>query len=126
MPLRNALHRTHLDIRPRPRSQSVAVLVPVFFLALIAAHVFDLASFLVMTERHGMAAEANPIVVALAAEIGLGGLTVVKIASVLIGGSVFVMLAHGRRRKLAMGVVMFGVAAGLVGGLSNVATIYAY
>lgn len=100
--------------------------VPLFFLALIAAHLFDLVSFMVMTERHGLAAEANPVVVLLAQEIGLAGLTVAKIASVLIGGSVFVMLAHGRRRKLAMAVVLFGVAAGLVGGLTNVATIYAY
>ena len=101
-------------------------MVPLFFVALIAAHFFDLASFVVMTQRHGMGAEANPIVVALAGQLGLGGLTVVKIASVLIGGSVFVMLAHGRRRRLGMAVVLFGVAAGLVGGLSNVATIYAY
>lgn len=100
--------------------------MPVFFLALIAAHLFDLVSFVVMTERHGMAAEANPIVVMLAEQIGIGGLTVAKIASVLVGGSVFVMLAHGRRRRLAVGVVLFGVAAGMVGGLSNVATIYAY
>ena len=100
--------------------------VPLFFLALIAAHTFDLFSFIVMTERHGMSAEANPIVVMLADSIGLGGLTVAKIASVLVGGSVFVMLAHGKRRRLAIGVVTFGVGAGLVGGLSNVATIYAY
>jgi hypothetical protein len=64
--------------------------------------------------------------VMLAEQIGVGGLTVVKIASVLIGGSVFVMLAYGQRRRLAMGVVLFGVAAGLVGGLTNLATIYAY
>ena len=97
--------------------------MPVFFIALIAAHMFDLVSFVVMTERHGMAAEANPIVVMLEQQIGIAGLTVAKIASVLVGGSVFVMLARHRRR-LAMGVVLFGVCAGLVGGLSNVATIY--
>lgn len=96
--------------------------MPVFFLALIAAHLFDLVSFVVMTERHGMAAEANPIVVMLEEQIGLAGLTVAKIASVLIGGSIFVMLARNRRR-LAIGVVLFGVCAGMVGGLSNLATI---
>ena len=100
--------------------------VPLFFVALIVAHAFDLASFVVMTERHGMGAEANPIVVMLADSIGLGGLTVAKIASVLVGGTVFVTLAHGKRRRLAIGVVTFGVGAGLVGGLTTLATIYAY
>lgn len=99
--------------------------MPVFFIALIAAHLFDLVSFVVMTDRHGMAAEANPIVVVLEQQIGLAGLTVAKIASVLIGGSVFVLLARHRPR-LAMGVVLFGVCAGLLGGLTNVATIYAF
>ncbi|MDQ3937727.1 MAG: hypothetical protein M3253_03495 [Chloroflexota bacterium] len=100
--------------------------VPAFFIVLLAAHLFDLLSFLVMTDRLGMAAEANPIVVLLAESVGLPGLTVAKLASVVIGGSVFVMLARGRRRRLAMAVLTFGVGAGLVGGLTNVATIYAY
>jgi hypothetical protein len=125
LPARNAQHRTHLDTSAARPGQSSAM-VPLFFLALIAAHAFDLVSFIVMTDRHGMGAEANPVVVMLAEQIGVGGLTVVKIASVLIGGSVFVMLAYGQRRRLAMGVVLFGVAAGLVGGLTNLATIYAY
>lgn len=100
--------------------------MPIFFIALIAAHAFDLFSFMVMTDRLGMAAEANPIVVALAGEVGMPGLTLAKVASVLIGGSVFVLLVRGHRRRLAIGVVLFGVCAGLVGGLSNVATMYAY
>jgi hypothetical protein len=102
------------------------VFVPAFFVALVAAHLFDLVSFIAMTARHGIDAEANPVVVVLAEQVGLPGLTVAKLASVIIGGSVFVLLARGQRRKLAMGVVMFGVGAGLVGGFSNLATLYAY
>jgi hypothetical protein len=90
--------------------------------ALVAAHLFDLASFLVMTARHGLAAEANPIVVALAEAHGVAGLTVVKLASVTFVASTFVVIAP-RRRRLAMTIVIIGIAAGLVGGLTNVATI---
>jgi len=100
--------------------------VPVFFIALVAAHLFDLLSFVAMTERLGMAAEANPVVVLIADSVGLLGLTIAKVASVVIGGSVFVLLARGPRRRLAIGVVLFGVGGGLLGGFSNLATIYAY
>lgn len=52
------------------------------FALLVAAQIFDYASFLVMTARHGL----------------------------------------GRRRWLGRAVLSVGVAAGLVGGISNVAT----
>jgi hypothetical protein len=100
--------------------------VPVFIVALVAAHLFDLLSFVVMTDRLGMGAEANPLVVMLEASVGLPGLTLAKLASLALGGTVFVLLARDRRHRLAMAVVLFGVGAGLVGGLSNVATLYAY
>lgn len=61
------------------------------FAALAAAHLFDFVSFIVMTGRHGLAAELNPIVVALAEGYGLPGLTVAKIAAVLLLGSVFLV-----------------------------------
>jgi hypothetical protein len=100
--------------------------VPIFFAALVATHLFDFVSFLLMTARHGLDAEANPVVVLLAEQVGLPGLTVAKLASVVIGGSVFVLLVRGRRPRLALTVVMFGVVSGLLGGLSNLATIYAH
>jgi hypothetical protein len=101
------------------------VFVPFSLAILMAAHLFDLLSFLVMTELHGMEAEANPIVVLLHQEMGLPGLTLVKLAAVVFGGAVFVFLAP-QRRRLATAVILYGIAAGMVGGLSNVATIYAY
>ncbi|MDP8904654.1 MAG: hypothetical protein M3N29_04955 [Chloroflexota bacterium] len=89
--------------------------------ALVLAHLFDLVSFLEMIGRHGLAAEANPLVVVLHDQIGLPGLTFAKAVSVAIGATVFVLLAP-QRRRLAMTVLMFGIGAGLLGGVSNVAT----
>lgn len=99
--------------------------VPVAFAVLLIAHLFDWASFVVMTSLHGLEAEANPIVVFLAQEVGLPGLTVVKLAVVVFGGAVFAVLAP-QRRRLATALIIYGIAAGLVGGVSNVATIYAF
>jgi hypothetical protein len=94
--------------------------VAIAFLAL--AHFFDLASFVVMTGRHGLAAEANPLVANLAQQLGLPGLTAAKILAVVLGSCVFIVLAP-QHRRLAMTVLVFGVLAGLVGGLTNVASI---
>ena len=42
-------------------------------IVLVAAHAFDYFSFLVMTAKHGMAAELNPIVVTLAQRVRAAG-----------------------------------------------------
>jgi hypothetical protein len=99
-------------------------LVPhAILLAVLAlAHLFDYTSFLVMIERHGLAAEANPVVVILAEQVGLAGLTIAKIVTVAFAAALMIRIAP-RRRKLAMGVLLFGISAGLVGGISNVATL---
>ncbi len=89
--------------------------------ALVAAHLFDLASFVVMTGRHGLTAELNPIVVMLAEGYGLPGLTIAKIASVVLLGTVVVVLSP-KRRRLASSVLVIGISAGLLGGISNVAS----
>jgi hypothetical protein len=117
--------RLHLDIWARGPDNRAIVFIPVALALLAAAHLFDLVSFVVMTNMHGLAAEANPIVVLLAQEVGLPGLTVAKIAAVAFGGAVFVVLAP-HRRKLAAAVVIYGILVGFVGGFSNVLTIYAW
>lgn len=89
---------------------------------LALAHAFDYASFLVMVERHGLAAEANPIVVEIALFAGLPGLTLAKVLTVGFA-SLLLLLIIPHRRKLAMGLLTFGICAGLVGGISNVATL---
>ena len=89
---------------------------------LAVAHLSDFSSFLVMTDRHGLAAELNPIVVALAQDFGLPGLTLAKFASVLLLGTV-VMLLTPKHRKLATTVLVIGITTGLLGGVSNIASI---
>lgn len=89
---------------------------------LIAAHVFDYVSFLVMTARHGLAAELNPIVVRLAEDFGLPGLTFAKVASVVFLATVALVIAS-QRRRLAGAVLTIGIAAGTIGGFSNIASI---
>jgi hypothetical protein len=97
------------------------VFVAVAIGALVLAHLFDLLSFVEMIGRHGLDAELNPLVVYLHGIVGVPGLAMAKAISVGIGASVFVILAPHRRR-LAMSVLLFGVGAGLLGGVSNVAT----
>ena len=89
---------------------------------LALAHLFDYTSFLVMVGRHGLAAEANPIVVMLAQQAGLPGLTLAKVLTVGFAAMLMVALAP-KRKRLAMGLLVFGIGAGLVGGISNVATL---
>jgi len=92
------------------------------FAVLALAHFFDWASFLVMIGRHGLAAEANPIVVQVFEETGIPGVTIAKVATVAFA-SVLALIILPRRRRLAMGLVSFGVMAGLFGGLTNVLTL---
>jgi hypothetical protein len=89
---------------------------------LVAAHAFDYFSFLVMTAKHGLAAELNPIVVVLAEQFGLPGLTIAKVASVVFLASV-ALLISSQRRRMAGTIVFIGITVGMVGGLSNIATI---
>ena len=96
--------------------------VPVAIAVLAAAHLFDLLSFVVMTDRHGLQAEANPVVYRLAELAGLPGLTLAKLFAVILGASVFMVLAP-KRPKLASAVLFFGIAAGVIGGITNVASI---
>ena len=88
---------------------------------LAIAHFFDWATFLVMMSRHGLEAEANPIVVRIAEAAGIPGLTLAKIATVALASGLMLLIAP-RRPKLAYALLGFGVLAGLVGGFSNIAS----
>lgn len=96
--------------------------LPAALVILALSHFFDWASFLVMIARHGIGAEANPIVVALVEETGVPGVTVAKLATVAFAALLAVLIAP-KRRRMAMVLLTFGVVAGLVGGFSNIATI---
>jgi Domain of unknown function (DUF5658) len=95
----------------------------VFAIGILAlAQFFDYATFLMLVSGHGLVAEANPIVVRIAQTSGIPGLTLAKIATVAFAAVLMVLIAP-RRPKLAYALVVFGVAAGLLGGISNVASM---
>jgi hypothetical protein len=92
-------------------------------LLLAVAHAFDYLSFLGMIGEHGLAAEANPVVLRVTSELGLPGLTLGKLAVVTMASATVVLLRR-RNTRLATAVVAFSVLAGVFGGLSNVACSY--
>lgn len=96
--------------------------LPAALAVLALAHLLDWASFLVMIARHGLRAEANPIVVTLVEATGVPGVTLAKLATVAFAAGLAVLIAP-RRRRMAMVLLSFGVVAGLVGGISNLATL---
>ena len=95
--------------------------------ALFAAQFFDLGTFSLMVDRHGVAAEVNPIVAQGFADWGMVLVVVAKLALVLLVGSVVVLLAgHPTRREslgLAAVVTVAAVVAGFTGGVSNLAAL---
>jgi hypothetical protein len=97
--------------------------LPIAALSLLAmAHLFDFATFLVMTSRHGLAAEINPVVIKVAQEYGLPGLTIAKAATVILLSVSVILLARTDRRKSASVLLLIGIAAGIFGGLTNIAS----
>ena len=90
--------------------------------ALIAAHAFDLATFFAMVVRHGLEAELNPFVQRLTTTLGVPGALLGKGALVVYLIAVVAVIA-ARRPRLAVALTVVGTFAGLVGGISNVATI---
>lgn len=89
---------------------------------LAAAQLFDYVSFMVMIERHGLAAELNPIVVTIHQNVGMIGLTVTKAAAVVFLAATATLLMP-RRPMVAFGVLIVGIILGVAGGVSNVLTL---
>ena len=67
--------------------------------ALFAAQFFDLGTFSLMVDRHGVAAEANPIVAQGFADWGIALVIVAKLALVVLVGSIVVLLAGRPTRR---------------------------
>ncbi len=91
-------------------------------LALASAQLFDLISFLVLVGQHGLAAELNPLVVRLATQFDLVAVAIAKLVLLAYVACTIAVLAR-RRPRLAGLVNMAGVAAGTLGGFSNILTI---
>ncbi len=95
--------------------------MPLVAAALIAAHVFDLATFVPMVVAHGLEAEFNPFVQRLATTLGVPGVLIGK-GALVVYLIAFVAVIATRRPRLAATVAGFGIFAGLVGGVSNIVT----
>ena len=96
------------------------VVIPV--VALAAAQLFDFLSFLAMVGQHGLGAELNPIVVGVAETFDLRALAILKLAVMGYVGVTVAVVAR-TRPMLARGVLAVGILAGVVGGLSNIASL---
>jgi len=114
---RNDGHR-----RAVPQRSSLTLPQIAGLLVLTLAQFFDWATFQILVLRHGSDAEANPIVRHIFDATGIQGLTLAKVATVEFVAVMIVLIGHSHRR-LAYGLFLFGIAAGVVGGLSNIATL---
>jgi hypothetical protein len=93
---------------------------------ILAAQLFDFGTFTIMIARHGIAGEANPIVAQGFVAFGLPIVVIGKVALIVLCGSLQVVLLRsvgsGRASwRLATLVALLAVAAGLAGGISNLA-----
>jgi hypothetical protein len=110
IPIMHDMHRGDCDL-------------PIAALSLLAAaHLFDYVTFIVMTSRHGLAAEINPVVIKVAQDYGLPGLTLAKAATVIFLSISVILLARQHRRGTASVLLIIGIAAGIFGGLTNIAS----
>ena len=113
----------------RPGPSALAAAPPLLLAArvtsLIAAQLFDFGTFTVMVGRHGIAAEANPLVANGFAVFGMPILVLMKVALIVLLASIVVILARERRHHRSMPdiaafVTLLAVVGGLIGGISNV------
>ena len=105
-----------------------AATVPVLrLLTLALAQALDLVTFLLMIDRHGLEAEANPFVTDLFTTHGLQAVVVAKFALIVAIGALSVAaFANGRVgawRMIGGLPLALAITAGLVGGITNAAVI---
>ena len=100
------------------------LVVPFRVAAVLAAQLFDFATFTIMVGRHGIGTELNPLVAHGFAGFGMPMVAVMKIVLVLLLGSIIVVLdrpgqVDRRLPWIPPVIAVIAVVAGLVGGLSN-------
>ncbi len=89
-------------------------------LTMSAAQLFDLATFIAMTQRLGSHAEANPLVAMLFASYGYPIVAIVKVVLLAIVSAVGAILVdRSTRPRFAVAVVAIAIVIGLAGGVSN-------
>jgi hypothetical protein len=110
-------HAWNMRLHPRTPNAAAGML-----LAVGSAQGADALTFVRMVRDHGIRAEANPFVAALAAGGDLVAMVLVKAALVVLVVAIFAVVV-ARHPLLACVVATFAVTAGLVGAFSNVAVI---
>ena len=97
------------------------------FLTLFAAQGFDFATFHAMVGRAGAAAEANPLVHGMFVSLGTPAVAVAKLALItLVIALGIAAAARGREgtwRAVGGLPLALAITAGLIGGITNAATI---
>ena len=88
---------------------------------LVIAQAADFVTFLVMIELHGLDAEVNPLVAAIAGHDVLW-LSAAKAALVVYVASAF-FIARLRRPRMAHLTLALGILVGAIGAASNIATL---
>lgn len=97
------------------------LLSPLGLTLLGVAQLADFLTFKMMLAAHGAAAESNPLAVSLQAD-GLFYALVAKLTVWALVAAIVAVLVRERPR-LAWAVLAFGILVGVVGALSNLATI---
>jgi hypothetical protein len=97
------------------------LLSPLGLTLLGLAQLADFLTFRTMLAAHGAAAELNPLALSLQAH-GLFYTLVAKLTVWALVAAIVAVLVRDRPR-LAWAVLAFGIVAGVVGALSNLATI---
>jgi len=96
-------------------------------MTLAIAQAFDFATFFVMVRIHGVAAEANPLVQRMFLALGTPAIALSKIALVtlIIALGLIAAVRGGKGRWSVVGgmPLALGIAAGLIGGITNAAVI---
>lgn len=97
------------------------------FLTLFAAQGFDFATFHAMVARQGAEAEANPFVHGMLISLGTPAVVAAKLALIaLVAALGLAAAASGRQgvwRTIGGLPLALAITAGLIGGITNAATI---
>jgi hypothetical protein len=96
--------------------------------AIFAAQLFDFATFVIMVKLHGIDSELNPLVQDGFELGGFRGLFVFKLALIILVSSTIVIIGRNAAprttgARLAAGVTLIAVCAGVFGGFTNAITI---
>jgi predicted Co/Zn/Cd cation transporter (cation efflux family) len=94
---------------------------------LAIAQAFDFATFSVMVNMYGVSAEANPLVQRMFLSLGTPAVVMSKVALVVLIVALVIAAAvqggKGRWKVVGGMPLALGIAAGLIGGITNAAVL---